>query len=61
MWWDTRNLTEPTEVLLLDLLKTEVEDEPEWIQWGRSHGVTCIDYHFSIPIRFMVCKRVHVG
>ncbi|KAL4134935.1 hypothetical protein QTP88_006615 [Uroleucon formosanum] len=54
MWWDTRNLTEPTDVLLLDLLKTEVKDEPEWIRWGRSHGVTCIDYHFSIPIRFMI-------
>ncbi|XP_022166124.1 dynein intermediate chain 3, ciliary-like [Myzus persicae] len=54
MWWDTRNLEEPTDVLLLDLLKTEENDEPEWMQWGRAHGVTCIDYHFPIPIRFMI-------
>ncbi|KAF0770257.1 dynein intermediate chain 3, ciliary-like isoform X1 [Aphis craccivora] len=54
IWWDTRNLSEPTDVLVLDLLKTEADDDPEWIQWGRAHGVTCLDYNFSIPIRFMI-------
>lgn len=55
MWWDTRKLAEPTEVLILDLWKTENLDEPEWVKWARSHGVFCMDYDPSIPIRFMVC------
>lgn len=54
MWWDARKLTEPTEVLILDLSKNENVDEPEWAKWARSHGVTCMDYDPSIPIRFMV-------
>lgn len=54
MWWDARKLSEPTEVLILDLAKTENEKEPEWLKWARSHGVTCMDYDPSIPIRFMV-------
>lgn len=55
MWWDARKLVEPIEVLILDLSKTENVDEPEWAKWARSHGVSCMDYDPSIPIRFMVC------
>lgn len=55
MWWDARKLTEPMEVLILDLSKGENVDEPEWTKWARSHGVFCMDYDPSIPIRFMVC------
>jgi len=58
MWWDARKLTEPTEVLILDLSKNENADEPEWAKWARSHGVSCMDYDPSIPIRFMVCKII---
>ncbi|XP_025198172.1 dynein intermediate chain 3, ciliary-like [Melanaphis sacchari] len=54
IWWDIRNLNEPTDILVLDLMKTEADDEPEWIRWGRSYGATCLDYSFSIPIRFMI-------
>ncbi|CAH1736392.1 unnamed protein product [Aphis gossypii] len=54
MWWDARKLTEPTEVLILDLSKGENVDEPEWVKWARSHGVFCMDYDPSIPIRFMI-------
>ncbi|XP_015377850.1 PREDICTED: dynein intermediate chain 2, axonemal-like, partial [Diuraphis noxia] len=54
MWWDIRNLKEPTDTVLLDLSQSDVDDTPEWIHWGRSHAVACIDYHFSIPIRFMI-------
>lgn len=53
MWWDTRKLSEPTEVLVLDLTKND-SDFPEWTRWARSHGVSCMDYDPSIPIRFMV-------
>lgn len=59
MWWDARKLTEPTEVLILDLSKNENGDEPEWAKWARSHGVFCMDYDPSIPIRFMVCS-IHI-
>jgi len=58
MWWDARKLTEPTEVLILDLSKNENADEPEWAKWARSHGVSCMDYDPSIPIRFMVRKII---
>lgn len=54
MWWDTRKLAKPTEVLTLDLLLTENTEEPEWIRWSRSHGVASMDYDPSTPIRFMV-------
>ncbi|XP_050529804.1 dynein intermediate chain 3, ciliary-like [Daktulosphaira vitifoliae] len=54
MWWDTRKLIEPIEVLTLDLSKNENTDEPDWSKWSRSHGVSCMDYDPSIPIRFMV-------
>uniref|UniRef100_A0A2S2Q9G9 Dynein intermediate chain 2, axonemal n=1 Tax=Sipha flava TaxID=143950 RepID=A0A2S2Q9G9_9HEMI len=54
MWWDARKLTEPTEVLILDLSKNENADEPEWSKQARTHGVTCMDYDPSIPIRFMI-------
>lgn len=54
MWWDARKLTEPTEVLILDLSRNENADEPEWSKQARTHGVTCMDYDPSIPIRFMV-------
>lgn len=54
MWWDARKLAEPTEVLVLDLSKNENVDEPEWTKWARSHGVSCMDYEPSIPIRFIV-------
>ncbi|XP_050439992.1 dynein intermediate chain 3, ciliary-like [Adelges cooleyi] len=54
MWWDTRKLTEPTEVLFLDLSKSEKTDDPEWEKWARSHGVSCLDYDPAIPIRFMI-------
>lgn len=54
MWWDARKLSEPTEVLFLDLLNNKNVDELEWVKWTRSHGVTCMDYEPSIPIRFMV-------
>ncbi|XP_050528690.1 dynein intermediate chain 3, ciliary-like isoform X2 [Daktulosphaira vitifoliae] len=54
MWWDTRKLDEPTEVLLLDLTKTEDEEEQDWVKWSRSHGITCMDYDPLLPIRFMI-------
>ncbi|VVC24178.1 Hypothetical protein CINCED_3A004033 [Cinara cedri] len=54
MWWDARKLSEPLEVLVLDLSKNENEDEPEWTRWARCHGVTCMDYDPSMPIRFMI-------
>lgn len=60
MWWDARKLSEPTEVLILDLSKNESVDEPEWLKWARSHGVSCMDYDPSIPIRFMVCITVPI-
>lgn len=60
MWWDARKLTEPTEVLVLDLSKNESVDEPEWKKWARLHGVSCMDYEPSIPIRFIVRKLIIV-
>lgn len=52
MWWDTRKLTAPTEVIILEFSRND--DEPEWTKWARSHGVSCMDYDLSIPVRFMV-------
>ncbi|XP_026819245.1 dynein intermediate chain 3, ciliary-like [Rhopalosiphum maidis] len=54
IWWDTRNLKEPTDKLVLDLLRNEAHGEPEWIQSGRTDGATCLEYNFSIPIRFVI-------
>lgn len=52
MWWDTRKLTAPTEVIILEFSKND--DKPEWTKWASSHGVSCMDYDLSIPVRFMV-------
>lgn len=57
MWWDTRILKEPIEILVLNLSKNEDGNEQEWTSWARSHGINCIDYNSSIPIRFMVLTK----
>lgn len=58
MWWDTRKLTAPTEVIILEFSKND--DEPKWTKCARSHGVSCMDYDLSIPVRFMVRSKIFI-
>lgn len=60
MWWDVRKLTKPMEVLTLNLPTPTFSDEPNWTIWARSHGVSFMDYHPSIPARFMVCIKFYI-
>lgn len=48
MWWDARKLHEPAEILIADITKNETQ------QLNRAHGISCLEYENSIPIRFMV-------
>ncbi|CAH1182226.1 unnamed protein product [Phyllotreta striolata] len=45
-WWDTRNLSEPTDTLILDYAK-----EP---RLSNALGASCLEYEITIPTRFMV-------
>lgn len=47
MWWDTRKLREPTEVLVFDL---QVPNKPEM---DRAIGVASADYEPSVGTKFM--------
>lgn len=47
MWWDTRKLRKPTEVLVFDL---EVPNEPDM---DRAIGVASADYEPSVGTKFM--------
>jgi len=47
MWWDTRNLQRPTEVLVFDL---EMPNEPKM---ERAIGIASADYEPSVGTKFM--------
>ncbi|XP_055378977.1 dynein intermediate chain 3, ciliary-like [Condylostylus longicornis] len=46
-YWDGRNLRHPTFEVYLDPIKAEKQDP------GRSHGCTCLEFEYTIPVRFM--------
>lgn len=47
MWWDTRNLRRPTEILVFDL---QTPNEPDM---DRAIGVVSADYEPSVGMKFM--------
>lgn len=49
-WWDIRNLSEPTEEMIIDIVKTNT-DVPSM---ARSYGISVMEYEHTIPTRFMV-------
>lgn len=49
-WWDTRNLSEPTDSVILHPV-TASTDLPNQ---ALSYGACCLDYEATIPTRYMV-------
>ncbi|KAJ9578526.1 hypothetical protein L9F63_005255 [Diploptera punctata] len=47
-WWDTRKLNEPSETLILDIVKGEEQ------VLSRALGASSLEYEGTIPTRFMV-------
>jgi dynein intermediate chain 2 len=47
-WWDMRKLNEPSETLILDIVKGEEQI------LSRALGASCLEYEGTIPTRFMV-------
>lgn len=48
IWWDTRNLKESIESILMDPVKTDDQ------QLSRALGVSVLEYETTIPTKFMV-------
>ncbi|XP_075991761.1 dynein intermediate chain 3, ciliary-like [Anticarsia gemmatalis] len=49
-WWDTRNMDRPTDVLILDLVKSVNERQ----SISNANSVSTLEYEPTIPTRFMV-------
>lgn len=47
-WWDMRKLNEPSETLILDIVKGEEQI------LSRALGASCLEYEGTIPTRFMM-------
>lgn len=47
MWWDTRSLKQPTEVLILDL------EDPNHPQINRAIGISSVNYLAMVGTKFM--------
>ncbi|XP_026316766.1 dynein intermediate chain 3, ciliary [Hyposmocoma kahamanoa] len=49
-WWDTRNMNEPTDSMIIDLVKAPTD--PQSIE--NALGISALEYEPTIPTRFMV-------
>ncbi|KAL0822625.1 hypothetical protein ABMA28_004658 [Loxostege sticticalis] len=49
-WWDTRNMSEPTDSMIIDIVKNPT-DIPSV---DRAIGISALEYEPTIPTRFMV-------
>lgn len=49
-WWDIRNMEEPTEVLILDVVKSATDQQ----SMANANGVSVLEFENTIPTRFMV-------
>ncbi|CAG9136387.1 unnamed protein product [Plutella xylostella] len=49
-WWDLRDMSEPTDTMIMDVVKTSV-DVPSM---ATANGVSVLEYEATIPTRFMV-------
>lgn len=49
-WWDLRDMSEPTDTMILDVVKTSA-DVPSM---ATANGVSVLEYEATIPTRFMV-------
>ncbi|RVE54189.1 hypothetical protein evm_001016 [Chilo suppressalis] len=49
-WWDTRNMNEPTDSMIIDIVKNPT-DTPSI---DRAIGISALEYEPTIPTRFMV-------
>ncbi|XP_049885498.1 dynein axonemal intermediate chain 2-like [Pectinophora gossypiella] len=49
-WWDLRKLDEPTEEMILDVVKSSNDEQ----SMATSYGVSALEYEPTIPTRFMV-------
>ncbi|XP_035446046.1 dynein intermediate chain 3, ciliary [Spodoptera frugiperda] len=49
-WWDIRKIDEPTDELIIDLVKTQTEVQ----SMAKSNGVSVLEYESTLPTRFMV-------
>ncbi|XP_063363449.1 dynein intermediate chain 3, ciliary [Cydia amplana] len=49
-WWDTRNMSEPTDSMIIDLVKLPTDTQ----SFENSLGVSALEYEPTIPTRFMV-------
>lgn len=48
--WDTRNMNEPTDTMIIDLVKTATDTQ----NIDNALGVSALEYEPTIPTRFMV-------
>ncbi|XP_052756761.1 dynein intermediate chain 3, ciliary-like [Galleria mellonella] len=49
-WWDIRNLNEPTDEIIIDVVKSSFDVQ----SMANANGVTVLEYEPTIPTRFMV-------
>ncbi|CAH0603561.1 unnamed protein product [Chrysodeixis includens] len=49
-WWDLRHMGEPTEVLILDVIKSATDQQ----SMANANGVSVLEFEQTIPTRFMV-------
>lgn len=49
-WWDLRNMSEPTDEIILDMVAS-ANDEPTM---AKANGVSSLEFEPTIPTRFMV-------
>ncbi|XP_059050189.1 dynein intermediate chain 3, ciliary-like [Achroia grisella] len=49
-WWDMRNLNEPTDEMIIDVVKSSFDTQ----SMANANGVTALEYEPTIPTRFMV-------
>ncbi|KAM3955366.1 LOW QUALITY PROTEIN: dynein intermediate chain 3, ciliary-like [Aphomia sociella] len=49
-WWDIRNLNEPTDEMIIDVVKSSSDVQT----MANANGVTILEYEPTIPTRFMV-------
>ncbi|GBP15411.1 Dynein intermediate chain 3, ciliary [Eumeta japonica] len=49
-WWDARNLNEPTDTMIIDIVKTPTDTQ----NIANAYGVSALEYEPTIPTRFMV-------
>ncbi|CAH1645243.1 unnamed protein product [Spodoptera littoralis] len=49
-WWDIRKIEEPTDEMIIDLVKTQNDVQT----MANSNGVSALEYESTLPTRFMV-------